>query len=90
MEPPSCTDVASVVRTTAAVVTELLSPDAAAGPSLLPLVEQGHHAGHRTTDQGAGDGRHGHDPLRGELSHWNPTRRCRPARGLPSEAGCQG
>src|ERR1700683_5373916 len=39
MEPPSCTDVARVVRTTAAVVVELLSLDDEAGLSLLPLVD---------------------------------------------------
>jgi hypothetical protein len=33
--------------------------------------DNGDDTGHCSTEQGTGDGRNGHDPFRGELSHWS-------------------
>ena len=72
MEPPTCTVLVRVVRTTAAVAIGCCRRDDEAVLLSLPLAADGHAAGYHPPDQGAGDGGDDHDLPGGELSHWCP------------------
>lgn len=94
MEPPTCTVLVRLVRTTAAVATWLLSPDDEAVLLLSRPAATATPPATHPADQGTGDGGGEHDLPGGELSHWYPTRgegsvfrpyepRCLPAYSCP-------